>query len=1452
MDRKDRTKNFKHPIRKKIVRILMIIFLSILFLEFLVYFGSNLLLSNWTRQKINESTKGVYEVDFNRVNFSLIRRGLFLDGIILKPVNSRMDNQDQALFDLYLDQLAIKSLWYSFSSGVFSIGKIELDNPNLSLDLPDRQNFDDQSEIVPQKESRVKALEAEIKKSIDRLSFAGVYIYEIEIVHADLFFLNFLSENSLKAENTKLIVKDVNWVTQQEWKTPFNAKGFEFDLENVNFPLPDGVHTVSATNVKVSSLDNQIDLKGLQLTPDRTKESKAYYDVSLKDLRVGNVDLNTAFMTSKVLIDEIVLANPNFKVERRITSEKDTTSSGNLNDLIDGILESIEIKELSVVQGSFLTSDFQDSLKNRIEIKDLDFNMIKFYLGNDLERRKNQFFYGQDASMRIKDASLYLSDDIHVIYGESVTLSSFKDELIIENVRVEPRVESLEALDPDNIIQISLPKLALNNANLKQFYNQGKLEMDELIIDSPKVEFKELNQKEKRPFKDGKASELLKGYMDEVSIAKLQLNDGEVQFTDEAGVRSNDIGFERFSLLLEKVLIRPNLTTSIQDIFLAEEMVLSMDKYRLKLRDNLHEFLAGEILIDSKNSRVVIKDFSLKPENPDAVQNALDAYNKTVVIDVEIPEFRIEGIDLQAAFWDEKLIVGEILIPSPKAELKRYRKKIVSSNASEQLNSADEFETLLTSYFSYIQIDSVSFSDGQIKYENFSGSKDISLSEDSLSLKLKGFLIERGVPVEEGRTFFSEEIDLSLAKYSFNVAGGNYEVDTDNLNYNSKSKTIFIDNLRLFPSKEIDSKIAFEVKLPEVAFRGVDLQSFLFDNTLILDRLAVNGSEIELGINRDFEAGAKTSKKKSTSNKALPKAIDEIRIKKIDALDSKLTINYLTGKSDVQSIQTNFDLEVSGLRLDSTTSSKENFSRLFEEIDLKLENFSFALPDSIHNLKFTSLEVNNKEEETVFSDFEISPINTIGKQGVPVFSAKIKQLGVKHNNISTIESTGIFDLSRVRLTEPVINVYLDSEEKETSNSVQNSRKENAFVSSIILQDLLIQHGSVTLHNKETGPIPRLAFSNLDFEINDLNLNLMGQDMDLRPQFLLEKDLSLSLTNYRLMTKDSLNKIRIGKIKFFENDLTLENVFFGPAVGRYEYMRTRGFQTDAIEASIKKISLVDLDFDTYFSSKKIKAKKLELEGLDLDVFRDKRLPIQEGVVKPMPQEMMQNAPFDMELDSVILREGRIEYQEFALRGMAPGFIRFEDLNLNISPFVLTQPGSDYPEKKSVIHATTNVMGQGHVKLKSVYFFEPLSPMEVEISMGEFDLTLANSMLTNGAFIKVVDGRVTDGKWDFKINENEAWGKMNFRYEDLKIQFLDFVSMLPGTCKLGLMTFLANTITKKSNPRKFFNNRVISDVYYERDKSKFIFGGWWKATFSGLKGSVGLGQPKIPKRREDNEE
>lgn len=1443
-------KKSAHPFRKKLLKWTMIAFLGLLFLEFIAYFGSNLLLSNWARNKINDATEDVYQVEFNRINFSILRRGVFLDGIIMKPAAGVVAKADQTLFNFTLDELAFKGLWYSFSDNIFYIGRMEFDNPNVSMDLPQNSSgkLQQLDSVQTEKESPVKKLEEEVKKSIEKMKLNSLIIRTLDINHADLFFLNFLSQNSLNANNTKLLVRDINLTTQEEWETPFNARGFEFDLENVSFPLPDDVHKITADKVFISSLNNQVDLRNFVLSGDKSRESKAYYSAELNVLRVGNVDLNQAFNTSNVLIDEIIMEDPLFKVERVLKVEKDSTSSGDLNELIDGLLESIFVKELSINNGKFITSDAIDTLKNRIDIEGLDFKMIEFYLGDDETRKQNQFFYGEDASMEIRDASLYLSDEVHFIKGEKISVSSFKDEIDIENVSFQPRDGILQENDPDQIIRIFLPKVSLTKANLKLLYNEGRFEMDELRLNSPHVEFVEIRKKENQPSQNVSIKDLLEGYLSVVKIGRFDLNDGEIQFKNEAGERSNDIGFERFSLELEEVFFQPSSTKSISDFLIAKDLVLSLEEYHLKLRDNLHEFTADNVTIDSKDSLLSISGLKISPENPNQVQQVLDTYGKSVILDIYIPEFRAEGFNMRAAFEEEKLKIQQILIPEPELSMARFRKK-QSSNSSASLESSGEIKNLITSYFDVIDIDSLSFSEGKIKYENYSGSKDIAFQEDNLSLKLKGFYVDNsGLIKEEERTFFSEEIDLRLKNYAFNLAGGNYRATTNNLSFNSIDQSIIIDSLELLPGPELENKLALSLSLPQVAFDGVDIESFLFENVLDLNKLKVTGGRINIEIDKDYE---KEEEEENVQIKKLPKSIELIKIDSIEAVNSTLGINFRSGTNDAQSIQTNFDLGIQGFNFDSTANTREDLSGLFSQINLSLQDFSFALPDSIHTIQFSSVNVDNSVDATIFSNFQVIPKSTTIAPGSPIVSATIESLSLQNNTLKEIQETGVFDLTKISLVNPVVDIFLDSAEKSVKPKAVKTKNKEGLIQTILLQDILVQNGKFSLYNKEVGPIEHLAFEGVNVELSDLNFNLIGKDQKISPQFLLEKDHSLSLANYVFFSSDSLNRIELGKVSLMDDDLIVEDIKVGPAVGRYNYLSQQDFQSDAIDANVKKVTLLKVDFNEYFLNKKLKAQGLILDSLNLDVFRDKRLPLKEGVYKPMPQALMRNSPFDLEVDSVKVNGGLIRYQEFGPKSMLPGMISFNQVHAKMAPFILTKSEMDYPVMSTKLHATTKMMGQGDVELDATLFYEDPYPMEVDITMGELDLTTLNNMLSRGVFVRVLDGRVTDGTWNFKVNDDVARGEMNFHYEDLKIEFLDSLTLERGTGKLNLMTFLANTITKNSNPRSFFNRRVTATIYSERDKSKFIFGGWWRATFSGLKGSLGLGQPKVPKRKEEEE-
>ncbi len=93
-------------------------------------------------------------------------------------------------------------------------------------------------------------------------------------------------------------------------------------------------------------------------------------------------------------------------------------------------------------------------------------------------------------------------------------------------------------------------------------------------------------------------------------------------------------------------------------------------------------------------------------------------------------------------------------------------------------------------------------------------------------------------------------------------------------------------------------------------------------------------------------------------------------------------------------------------------------------------------------------------------------------------------------------------------------------------------------------------------------------------------------------------------------------------------------------------------------------------------------------------------------------------------------------------------------------------------------------------------------------------------------------------------------MSLRYNDLKVRLLEERTLEHGTGRKKILTFVVNALALRSNnPRKLFNRMISSTIYEPRDKTKFFFNYLWKATFSGLMGSSGISEPKIPRKEEE---
>src|SRR5690606_2637443 len=301
--------------------------------------------------------------------------------------------------------------------------------------------------------------------------------------------------------------------------------------------------------------------------------------------------------------------------------------SEGLYPLIENILASISIDDLTIENGNFLQRSIKDPNENRIEAEKINFHMNRVYIGPDEERREDQFFYAQDASVDISKVRVALADGIHWISGDNVSLSSFEDHITAENVQVLPVLDG-EAPE-STLFEIEVPSIKLGNANLKKIYNESVVDIDEMIISSPTVQLRDLVAK---PDKDSKSTlqELTKDYLKAIYVKRLEVTEGSLVLDSNVRVRQDSLSFGNISFVLEDFRLDQELESdSSTRIFFAEDLQLEIEDYALKLSDNLHLFTAKKVFIDTKEAFVGIEGFRFQPKNRQNFQASLQNYSKT-------------------------------------------------------------------------------------------------------------------------------------------------------------------------------------------------------------------------------------------------------------------------------------------------------------------------------------------------------------------------------------------------------------------------------------------------------------------------------------------------------------------------------------------------------------------------------------------------------------------------------------------------------------------------------------------------------------------------------------------------------------------------------------------------------------------------------------------------------
>lgn len=1428
--------------QRRLIHFSAVLILTLLFLQVLLYFGSDLLLRSYIQNKVDEASDGKYEVSFDRFRLSLFQRGFYFEGFSLSP-NKGNDywEDDKPIYRVQVPKISVKRLSFDFGEKILRLGEVRFEGPNIQT-RQDLQETDSVSSV-----SRLDEFQAELRKSLEQVPLEDLVIGNLYLDDADLLIENFVSQKSIRAFNTNFQLKEIHFLKDRPLKTPFNAEGFTLELENFEMLLADSIHLLNAEQIRISSLDSIISASRLSLTPDLTKPGEQYYEVHLENLQLSQADINRVFYTTNVDIGSLNLKRPEFIVYSELSpdTKDEYLSDYSLYPLMKDILASISIIDLNIDEGHFLQRGVKDEFKNRIEVAKIDFAMQQVYIGPDESRNENQFFYADQATLNMQGVKVVLADGIHWLTGEEVYLSSSEDVVKVKGARMEPFRETDGS---KTLIEVSIPEFNLEQAHLKKVYNENILDVKDFIIRKPSVQFTNVQAREQQ-MEGQTIKELSKNFLRGIYIGSLKLLEGDMTLNNTLQANKDSVSFEKVTMILENFAVdeRTEKNNSSR-MFLAEDLQLVLDNYAMKLTDDLHLLKAERIFIDTKAQLLKIDGFSFEPLMPDQVMENLQRLGKRTVLDIQVPEFYLKGIDIRKAYFDGELKIKLVEVPSPDIRLSRY----MARSADEGKVEINDLYTLATSYFSSVKIDSLSLEEGSIAYDNFVRDSIKTFAEDNVSIRIKNFMLDEEISPRNAETFFAEELDISLNNYVFNVADGKYSLHADKISYNSSRDELITSNVRLRPRRDLGVKVTLGADISNLSFIGVDMDRFFFDNTLAMSKVKMVDAEVNLFLDRgEQKSQSPTGSAKKPRARSLPKRLDVIQIDTIEAENARFNVFFSNKSSEHNLIETGINLSFYGFLLDSARLHKGDIIGFFDNMSMEIDDFSLALQDSIHTLGFSKVELDTKSDLIHIQDLRVEPNRYSGSPGKPIIEGFIPLVTLKTQSIADFQETGSLDIDEMILNDPELKIYLDQKENKGAGITNLDSTVQQVVKQLHIEEFHLNRGMVAVHEKDSEHMVR-SFNGLNVALSDLSFDL-SKAADFDKSVFLNKDFSIELPEYEIMLPDSMNVLKIGLIVLSHDKMQLKDLEFLPRYGRYEYMRRMGSQTDYVQASIPEICFNDIDLIHLIEDREVIARSMWVHDPDISVFRDKRVVFNDSIFRPMPQQLMRSSGISMALDTLKMYGGEVVYEEFPEKGMVPGKIMFDSLHAWIYPFHLAKTlDSDYLPDTTFLKATARIHGVAPLVLDVAMSYDSPYPMFVDVKTGTFDLDVVNTIMAPNAFLKVREGRVKPSHWTFTADNEKAVGSMRLYYNGLKVQLLDERTLKRARGRMAMLNFVLNAFAARgNNPRKLFNRLVEAPVYFERDDRKFIFNYWWKASLSGFKGSLGLGHAG-PARKEEEDE
>lgn len=428
--------------------------------------------------------------------------------------------------------------------------------------------------------------------------------------------------------------------------------------------------------------------------------------------------------------------------------------------------------------------------------------------------------------------------------------------------------------------------------------------------------------------------------------------------------------------------------------------------------------------------------------------------------------------------------------------------------------------------------------------------------------------------------------------------------------------------------------------------------------------------------------------------------------------------------------------------------------------------------------------------------------------------AKTKSITITNFGIWNFIFNDVIKATSITIDQPDVILY----QKEKNTTTIQKEISEPFEKLILVSNIYLDKGKLAVISTRGNELI-LSTQNLSSKIEEIVIN--DTILDRKIPFLFDK-YSISCDSLFFKPNDFYT-IKAHKIKATNHTLEIKKLLYLPEYSRAQFVQKIPKEKDlfTIKVSSIKVNSMNWGFDNniFFFN----AKSVILDEVNANIYRNK-IPEDDLSKKPLYNAMLRKIKFPLKVDTLLIRNSKLVYEEEINFEKGPAKLNFDSFNLNA-----THIQSGYKLKKAEdvdIKIKCQFMKDSRLNVRWKFNVLDLKDsFTIKGNIQNFDLQ-AMYQFTKPYINASFDGVFKSYNFDIKGNDKNAYGTASLKYKDLDVTFYKKDNLDKES---KLKTAVAKLLIKKDS------DGISKEAQIELDRieEKSFFNFLWRSIAESLK-------------------